>query len=189
MTKPELTPEQLAQRHIDSLDRWINEQLNSESYKNRDRIEPAELRVNMMENPNGFDRIFRELRKKGFEDLALQLSQSRDGVLAIAKPHLSGTDIVEAVVKLKGILEAGLPELQQSKKSRPPLGDVAKLIYQKLKSLPETDAMTTPQIADWLAESHKILLDEATIRTNHLKQLESYGLFHIKRIGYCLRES
>jgi hypothetical protein len=37
--------------------------------------------------------------------LALQLSKNRDAVLAIAESQSSGTDIIEKVTKLKGVLE------------------------------------------------------------------------------------
>ncbi|MCE5185405.1 MAG: hypothetical protein LLF76_04700 [Planctomycetaceae bacterium] len=74
------------------------------------------------------------------------------------------------------------------KDCRPPLGDIAQLIYEKLKSLPEHQAMTCPKIGEWLAQDHKIILDDSTIRKNHLNRLKPYGLFHAKRIGYCLRQ-
>lgn len=70
---------------------------------------------------------------------------------------------------------------------KPPLGEIAGLIYEKLKSLPEHKAMTLPKISEWLAVDKKIIVDETTIRTKHLPQLDPYGLYHKKRIGYCLR--
>jgi len=71
---------------------------------------------------------------------------------------------------------------------KPPLGEIATLIYEKLKTLPEHKAMNLPQIAQWLNDKHEINIDENTIRTNHIPQLQPYGLYHKKRIGYCLRQ-
>lgn len=68
-----------------------------------------------------------------------------------------------------------------------PLGEVAALLYEKLKSLPEHKAMTIPQILDWLSEKHNIEMDEGTLRRNHLEQLKPYGLVNTRRIGYHLR--
>jgi hypothetical protein len=70
---------------------------------------------------------------------------------------------------------------------RPPLGDIAAMIHGKLKTLPEDAGMKGPEIANWLATDKKILIDETTLRKNHLSQLEPYGLYHKPRIGYCLR--
>lgn len=75
----------------------------------------------------------------------------------------------------------------REKAHRPALGEVAGWIYEKLKSLPEHQAMILPQIADWLANEKNHILDEDTIRKNHLKQLKPYGLQHKKRIGYYIR--
>lgn len=70
---------------------------------------------------------------------------------------------------------------------KPPLGKVATLLYEKLKSLPEHKAMNTPELSQWLADEHKHLMDDATLR-NHLKQLEPYGIQNKTRIGYYIRQ-
>ena len=84
------------------------------------------------------------------------------------------------------------PVEQNSKKAKKvikqPLGEIATLIYEKLKTLPEHKAMNLPMIAQWLNDEHEINIDESTIRTNHIPQLQPYGLYHKKRIGYCLRQ-
>jgi hypothetical protein len=70
---------------------------------------------------------------------------------------------------------------------KPPLGEIAGLIYEKLQTLPEHKAMTVPEISEWLVKEKRIILDDTTIRTKHLPQLEPYGLYRKKRIGYCIR--
>lgn len=80
-------------------------------------------------------------------------------------------------------------QIPPTQTDKPPLGEIAGLIYEKLKSLPEHKAMTLREIADWLSETNESgkAYDETTIRTKHLPQLKPYGLRHKKRIGYYLR--
>lgn len=89
---------------------------------------------------------------------------------------------------VQAALEEGKKAVTDVSPQKPPLGPIASLIYEKLKSLPEHKAMTGPEIADWLNNEHEINLDESTIRTNHLEQLKPYGLYNKKRIGYCIRD-
>lgn len=93
--------------------------------------------------------------------------------------------------RIRGALDKGRKVVKDEKVTsniKPPLGEIATLIYEKLKTLPEHKAMTLPVIAQWLNDEHRINLDDTTIRTNHMPQLKPYGLYHKKRIGYCLRE-
>ncbi|TKJ32306.1 MAG: hypothetical protein CEE38_23400 [Planctomycetes bacterium B3_Pla] len=68
-----------------------------------------------------------------------------------------------------------------------PLSPKAKLIYEKLLSLEEHEAMKTDEILDWLASEHRIYLDEGTLR-KHLKEIKSYGLNNKPRIGYYIQQ-
>lgn len=76
----------------------------------------------------------------------------------------------------------------KTNKGKPPLGDVAGKIYEKLMSLPEHKGMTSPMLSDWLCQEHRIILDDSTIRKNHLKQLKPYGLKGKKKIGYYIEK-
>lgn len=92
---------------------------------------------------------------------------------------------------IRSALDKGRKAVKNEKTTldiKPPLGEIAALIYEKLKNLPEHNAMNLPMIAQWLNDEHEINIDESTIRTNHIPQLQPYGLYHKKRIGYCLRQ-
>jgi hypothetical protein len=78
---------------------------------------------------------------------------------------------------------------QDTGAEKPPLTEIAGLIYEKLKSLPEHKAMKAPDIADWLSKEHNTTLDETTIRKNHLKKIEPYGLKNKPKVGYYIRKS
>lgn len=69
---------------------------------------------------------------------------------------------------------------------KPPLGEVATLLYEKLKSLPGHIALTTSELLDWLSKEHDREMDEATLR-RHLRQLIPYGIQNDRRIGYYIR--
>ena len=71
---------------------------------------------------------------------------------------------------------------------RPPVGEIAGLIYEKLKTLPEHKAMHIQEISNYLDDIlDEVPPDNDTLRKRHISQLEPYGLEHKKRIGYCLR--
>ncbi|MBN2512536.1 MAG: helix-turn-helix transcriptional regulator [Sedimentisphaerales bacterium] len=76
--------------------------------------------------------------------------------------------------------------LNGSQKKRLPVGDIAQKVYNILNALPETKGLTASQISEKLAAEHKIILDDSTLRKNHLKQLEKYGLKSTQH-GYCIR--
>ena len=54
-------------------------------------------------------------------------------------------------------------EYERTKGIKPPVGDIAGLIYEKLKTLPEHKAMTVPEISEWLVKEHKAIIDDTTI--------------------------
>ena len=69
--------------------------------------------------------------------------------------------------------------------ARPPLGKIAILIYEKLITLPEYQAMDIQEISNYLDDIlDEVPPDNDTLRKRHLPQLEPYGLDHKKRIGY-----
>ena len=68
-----------------------------------------------------------------------------------------------------------------------PLPSRPKLIYEKLISLQEHEAMTGPEILDWLSKKHGINIDEGTLRNTYLKPLKPYGLVNTPRVGYYIR--
>jgi len=64
-----------------------------------------------------------------------------------------------------------------------PLSKNARLIYEKLKSLPKHEAMTRTEILDWLGDKHEVYMDEGTFNKKR-KELLPYGLKNKPRIGY-----
>ncbi len=69
---------------------------------------------------------------------------------------------------------------------REPLAERQRLIYEKLESLHPHEAMTGPQLLDWLSQKHDIELDEKTFR-RYMKLLkEKYGVKNKPRTGYYL---
>lgn len=73
-------------------------------------------------------------------------------------------------------------------KARPqPLTKKARLIYDKLCALQPHEAMTLPEIQEWLYAEHRINLDEGTWK-NIRKELLPYGLKNTRRIGYFLQK-
>jgi hypothetical protein len=67
-----------------------------------------------------------------------------------------------------------------------PLSKKARLIYEKLASLPAHKAMALPQIQDWFEREHLINLDTGTWKRLR-KELLAYGLTNTPRIGYHVR--
>ena len=76
--------------------------------------------------------------------------------------------------------------LEHSKKE--PLTKKAGLIYEKLKSLQEHEAMTLPEIQNWLWDEHHIRLDEGEWGQRTKKELKPYGLENRPRVGFYIRE-
>jgi hypothetical protein len=77
-------------------------------------------------------------------------------------------------------------ELQKPKpKPRPKLGPIPSLIYEKLLTLPEHEAMPLPKITEWLWTEHQHNLSDANVYS-HVMKLEPWGLQHDKRIGYSI---
>ncbi len=85
-------------------------------------------------------------------------------------------------------------ESAESGTERKPLGRIAAVIYEKLKSLPEHRGMDTPALLAWLADRKAAeaegrdieILDDGTLR-GHLKQIKPYGLRNAPKIGYYVR--
>jgi len=78
---------------------------------------------------------------------------------------------------------------QDEDSGKPPIGQTDRKILNILRSLDETEALTSEAIADRLTDlpgDECIILDASTIRKNHLKQLEPYGLTKTEH-GYCIR--
>ncbi len=72
--------------------------------------------------------------------------------------------------------------------TKEPLSKNARFIYEKLQTLNEHQAMTTPEIQNWIHEKHKINLDEGTWSKTLRKELEPYGLKNRPKVGYYLRK-
>ncbi len=68
-----------------------------------------------------------------------------------------------------------------------PLPKKDRLIYEKLKNLKPHEAMTLPEIQDWLYNNHKKNLDEGTWKEIR-KRLKPYGLKNKPRIGYFIQK-
>lgn len=71
--------------------------------------------------------------------------------------------------------------------NRQPLGETVRLIYDKLKSLREGEAMTAPEICGWLASQHGKYLSESMLYREYKEQLTPWGLQHTKRIGFWIK--
>ena len=69
-----------------------------------------------------------------------------------------------------------------------PLGKVARLVYEKLSSLKEHEAMTLPEIQNWYEKKTPKSLDEGTWK-NIRKELEPWGLHNKPRVGYYIRSA
>lgn len=69
-----------------------------------------------------------------------------------------------------------------------PLSPKARLIYEKLSILKVHEAMTTPEILDWLSQEHQKDIDEGTLG-KLLKEIKPYGLQNKPRIGYYIPKS
>jgi len=75
---------------------------------------------------------------------------------------------------------------QTEHSDRKPVSKRAGLILKKLRSLPEHEGMTMPNLLEWLSVEHKIWPDEGTVR-RYLKELDPYGLKRDKpKIGYYI---
>jgi len=69
---------------------------------------------------------------------------------------------------------------------RQPVSPRARRIFEKLRSLPETDAMDTAALLNWLGRTQPIdNIDDGTLR-RALRELEPYGLQNRKKIGYYI---
>ena len=68
------------------------------------------------------------------------------------------------------------------------LGETASLIYEKLLTLPEHNAINLTQITLWLWEEHKINISDSAVY-QHLDKLKTYGLQHDRRIGYSIKQN
>jgi hypothetical protein len=115
-------------------------------------------------------RVWDYCRDSGFFGEASQTEQTGDhalsGKLAVRLAAASGGNVLE---------------------TKTPLLKNARLIYEKLKSLPEHQAMTRPEILNWLAKECEIYLDEGEF--NRLrKELKTRGLKNRPRVGYYIRE-
>ena len=99
----------------------------------------------------------------------------------------------EAITKLfrrkyplrKPIVETAAPKIPQ--KLLEPLSPKARLIYEKLLGLKQSEAMTTPEILDWLSREHQKDIDEGTFG-KLLKEIKPYGLKNKPRIGYYIQK-
>ncbi|HEX4796173.1 MAG TPA: hypothetical protein VH370_20455, partial [Humisphaera sp.] len=69
-----------------------------------------------------------------------------------------------------------------------PIGKNARLLYEKLLSLPQHQAMITSEILDWFM-SQKIIISEDVLRKEILPQLNLYGIKNKPRIGYFIPAS
>jgi len=75
---------------------------------------------------------------------------------------------------------------EKSVSERPlPLSKAAVLIYEKLLTLRQHEAMLTSQIQDWYEEATGSNLDEGTWK-NLRKEMEPYGLKNRPRVGYYI---
>ena len=83
-------------------------------------------------------------------------------------------------------VEAAMRATARNKKTEP-VSKNARLIYEKLIMLQEHEAMTRPQILDWLADEKEIFLDEGTFNKIR-KELKPYNLENKPRIGYFIRK-
>lgn len=106
-----------------------------------------------------------------------------------------------ALVSLDGLAEddgvAGKEEAEATPSERDadapnaerkePLTQKGRLIYAKLRSLEEHEAMTLPEIQDWLDTDHDINLDEGTWKTIR-KELKPYGVDNRAKVGYFIRK-
>ena len=84
------------------------------------------------------------------------------------------------------MVEAAMRATARNKKTEP-VSKNARLIYEKLITLQEHEAMTRPQILDWLADEKEIFLDEGTFNKIR-KELKPYNLENKPRIGYFIRK-
>ena len=94
-------------------------------------------------------------------------------------PMLNGDDYYKTIVRLAewcvGVATKGL---------RSPLTKKARLIRDKLESLPEGEGMNRAEILNWLGQLDKpIYTDEGTF-SKICKELRAYGLNNKPRIGY-----
>lgn len=69
---------------------------------------------------------------------------------------------------------------------RKPLARRPRLVYEKLMSLQEYEAMDTPELLDWLSKK-KIDIDEKTLRVTYLDPLKPWGLDNAPKVGYFIR--
>jgi len=114
----------------------------------------------------------------------------------------AGIEILLACAEEKGLLK---PAVQRKSKIRErqaadaeapkilrklliPLSPKARLIYEKLSILKVHEAMTTPEILDWLSQEHQKDIDEGTLG-KLLKEIKPYGLQNKPRIGYYIPKS
>lgn len=70
--------------------------------------------------------------------------------------------------------------------SREPVSDIAGLILDKLRSLPEHKGMDTSALLSWLSQEHHKDIEDRTLR-RYLNELKPYGLQNKAKIGYYIR--
>lgn len=111
----------------------------------------------------------------------------------LAYEDLEGNRELYLGPKIRKSFQAALVEvaadLKSKGKKRPlPVPPRAGLILEKLRSLPLHQAMTTPQLLDWLSRSKEIEIDEKTLRV-YLKELEPYGVRNRPKVGFYVDNS
>jgi hypothetical protein len=79
-----------------------------------------------------------------------------------------------------------LETLEKGCRVKEPVSKRAGLILDKLKSLPEHEAMNTAALLAWLSKFHHDDIDDATLRRT-LREMKPYGLLNKPKIGYYLR--
>ena len=89
---------------------------------------------------------------------------------------------------LKSALNEGEKELSKKIQQKQPVSKRARVIHSKLIGFNSLEAMTTPQLLDWLSEKPRNdNIDEKTLR-KALDELKPYGLKNKPRIGYYIQK-
>jgi len=73
----------------------------------------------------------------------------------------------------------------KTQERRTPLGKRAAMLYEYLRSLPEHEAKTTPELLEWWSQTTGREIDEGALR-DVLEELKPYGLKNKPRVGFYI---
>ena len=134
----------------------------------------------------------RNVAQDVYEYLTIFIGQQKQAELETLFAYAKSGGLLKPAVQRKSkIRERQAADVEAPKILRKlliPLSPKARLIYEKLSILKVHEAMTTPEILDWLSQEHQKDIDEGTLG-KLLKEIKPYGLQNKPRIGYYIPKS